>query len=125
MNPPEAIERKAIMADDIESTRKVIEKIASDFQAKVAAELIAQDSDSEPVYAESAATVKQTADRLLWILRAAQAHSQGDMPWRAKPPTKEDEAWCEQLIEAVLAKRARPPHPDPDIEQVLLDALPT
>jgi len=85
----------------------------------------AQNSDAQDVDAATAAETKRFSERLWWILRAAWAHSQGDMPWRAHPPTSEDEAWCEQVIQAVRTKRARPPHPDPDIEQVLVDAMPT
>jgi len=111
--------------DDMESTRKAIDRISADLQARLTAATEVQGTDSGPCDAAEAAQAKHLAERLWWVFRAAAAHSQGDMPWRAHPPTEEDAAWCEQLIEAVRAKRARPPHPDPDIEQALLDALPS
>lgn len=56
-------------------------------------------------------------------MRAAQAHSQQIMPWRAGYKVDSDLAWCDEVCQAVKNKVGRPPHPDPDIEQALQDAL--
>ena len=113
------------MADDIETTRRAIGKIVQDFEAKVASSLRERGTSPDGVDEAAANEARQFAERLWWIFRVALAHSQAMMPWRAHPPTKEDEAWCDAIIEAVRQRRARPTHPNADIEQVLLDAFPT
>ena len=113
------------MENDRSSTRNAIDKIVSDLEKKVSQAEDSSDAATTPLDEAEAAESKALADRLWWIIRVAGAHSQGDMPWRASPPTPQDEQWCEEVIQAVRGKRARPSHPDPDIEQMLLDALPT
>ena len=63
--------------------------------------------------------------RWLWICAVAVAHANSSMPWRAAYPSEDDLAWADQVGEAVIKKRARPQRPDPEIEQLLSDALPT
>ena len=69
--------------------------------------------------------VEALAKRIDWILRAAYAHSQGMMPWRAGASCDEDSLWVDEVCLAVRHQKARPTHPDSDIEQLLLNALPT
>ncbi|HET9643036.1 MAG TPA: hypothetical protein VFP68_06700 [Burkholderiaceae bacterium] len=97
--------------------RQMVQRLMADFQAKV------DENMAQPV--ELTEEQRLRSDRLMWILRAAYAHAEGCMPWRAKPPTGADAVWCDQVCYAVRDKRARPEHPDPDIEQLLLNAFPT
>jgi hypothetical protein len=99
--------------------KKLLAKLAGD-REKIE-ELLDSPSDGAPLTDQDRAAV----NRLCWILRAALAHSQGSMPWRAKAPTEGDSMWVDQVCHAVRDKRARPPHPDADIEQMLMDALPS
>jgi len=61
--------------------------------------------------------------RVFWVLKAAHAHAQGVMPWAKDPPTREDAVWVRALTLAVRGKQARPGHPDPALEQWLIEAF--
>ncbi|MHA6896373.1 hypothetical protein ACQUJT_20170 [Ralstonia pseudosolanacearum] len=106
-----------------ESSKDILAKIvkdAEDMQAEAERLL-----DAPPSGAPATEEEERDAKRLLWIFRAAAAHASGAMPWRAGYPSEEDLAWVNEVCEAVRQKRARPRHPDPAIEQLLVDALPT
>ncbi|WP_042591485.1 hypothetical protein [Ralstonia solanacearum] len=97
-----------------------IVKDAEDMQAE-GERLLNAPPTGEPVTEEE----ERRAKRLWWICAVAVAHANGRTPWRADYPSEEDLAWADEVGEAVLKKRARPPHPDPEIEQLLVDALST
>lgn len=65
------------------------------------------------------------AKRLMYAIKAALAHSQGSMPFRANYPTQADVDWCDEVCKAVRDNRARPTHPDSNIEEALQNALAT
>lgn len=106
-----------------ESSKDILAKIvkdAEDMQAE-GERLLDAPPTGEPATEEE----QRKGKRLWWILRVAAAHAAGLMPWRAGYPSDEELAWADAVAEAVRQKRARPPHPDPEIEQLLVDALPT
>ncbi|MGC5887796.1 hypothetical protein [Ralstonia pseudosolanacearum] len=106
-----------------ESSKAILAKIvkdAEDMQAEGERLL-----DAPPTGAPATEEEARQGKRLLWICAVAVAHANGCTPWRADYPSEEDLAWATEVGEAVLQKRARPPHPDPEIEQLLSDALPT
>ena len=104
-------------ADD--PLQRMLKKLADD--RKKIEESLDGPADDSPLTAQGLEYV----ERIKWVLAAALAHSQGSMPWRARAPTPADSQWVKQVCSAVQNKVARPPHPDSDIEQILLDALPT
>lgn len=106
-----------------ESSKEILAKIvkgAEDMQAE-GERLLDAPPTGEPFTEEE----ERQGKRLLWIFRVAIAHANGCTPWRAGYPSEEDLAWADQVGEAAIKKRARPPHPDPEIEQLLVEALPT
>lgn len=110
------------MSSDI---NKILANIKADLDAKLDK---AQQELDKPASDQAAATdpaVVLYAERLRYALMAAAAHREGSMPWRAGYKTEEDVEWCTQVAHAVRDKRARPVHPDGDIEQALLDAFGT
>jgi len=106
------------MSDD---TSKIIRRIEDDFKQKVAQ--AEQSLDAPPDGKERSAEVIMLADRLAYAMRAADAHGRQMMPWRAGYKIEEDCVWCTEVCAAVTNKRARPVHPDPDIEEVLQNAF--
>jgi hypothetical protein len=67
--------------------------------------------------------VRLMAWRLEYALNAALAHANNLVAWRAVPQGRElprgDRDWCTTVCESTINKRARPPHPDSDIEEFL------
>lgn len=67
------------------------------------------------------------ADRTMWAVAIAHYHAQQVVPFLdiyGGPRTPEDEEWGEEVRQAAAYKRARPVHPEPDIEDVL-NQMPT
>lgn len=106
--------------------KKVIADLKNDLDKKLEQ---AEQELSEPASIDTAAITDPSAmlfaERLRYAVMAAAAHSEGVMPWRPGYKTEEDCEWCTQVAHAVRDRRARPTHPDSEIEQALLDAFGT
>ena len=107
-----------------------IKKIIADLKSDLDNKLIQADKKlDEPAPGNTVTSADPEAllfaQRLRYALMAALAHRKSLMPWRPGYKTEEDVDWCTQVAHAVRDKKARPTHPDSDIEQALLDGFDT
>lgn len=106
--------------------KKVLENLENDLSERLASAERKLDEQKNEDRAEiDDPEVRIFAERLRYAVMAAQAHRDGVMPWRAGYKAEEDFEWCTQVAKAVREKRARPEHPNSDIEQALLNAFGT
>jgi|OM-RGC.v1.027060421 hypothetical protein len=65
-----------------------------------------------------------TARRLLWALHTARSHLDRITPFRPTWLSDEDRAWVDAVLDSIVARRGRPPHPDAVVEVFITSILP-
>lgn len=67
---------------------------------------------------------REVALRLLWALHTAKSHMVGITPVRPSWLTVEEGAWLDAVLDSIVKRGGRPPHPDAVVEDFITSMLP-